>query len=186
MAVKLAKIGYGQLEPNKISAQYTKEIFDMLPLEDGLLCEQGMVLVYDQVQKKVRKPVPATDTNALFGLVYNEIVLEDERKQADNDYAMINVPASTYQGAVTLYPRLFGFTKGDTFTTNVITTQDGEALPAEGAYYQADENGYWSENSAITGDADYTGATAGPILRVVKQYTMPDGQAAVQFAVARA
>ena len=187
MATKLQKNGYAELEPNKISAQRTKEIFDMLPLDDTVtLCEQGMVLVYDDVQKKVRFPVPASDTNALFGLVYNEIVLEDERKQADTDFAMYNIPQSKHQSAIKAYPRLFGFTKGDLFTTNAIQTDDGSTLPAVGDFYQADATGYWSKNASITAVTDLSAATAGPVLQVKKQYTTPHGQKAVQFVVVRA
>lgn len=187
MATKLNKIGYGQLEPNKIAAQRTKEIFDMLPLDDAVtLCEQGMVLVYDDVEGKVRKPSTENDKNALFGLVYNEIVLEDERKQADTDYAMVNVPQSKYQHAIKAYPRLLGFTKGDLFTTNVITTDDGTTLPEPKKFYQPDADGYWSENKTITDVNDLSGATAGPVLQVKKKYTTPDGQLAVQFVVVRA
>lgn len=187
MATKLAKQGYAQLEPNKIAAQYTKQVFDMLPLDDAVtLCEQGMVLVYDDVAGKVRKPVTADDGNALFGLVYNEIVCEDERAQADTDYAMMNIPASKYQGAIKAYPRLLAFTKGDLFTTNAITTSDGTTLPDVGAFYQPDADGYWSANASITDDKDLSAATAGPVLQVKKQYTTPDGQKAVQFVVVRA
>lgn len=187
MATKLEKIGYAQLEPNKIAAQRTKEIFDMLPLDDGVaLCEQGMVLVYDEAEGKVRKPDPTNDVNKNFGLVYNEIVLEDERKQADTDYAMLNVPESKFQAKIQAFPRLLSFTKGDTFTTNAITTDDGKVLPEAKAFYQADADGYWSENKAITDDKDLSGATAGPVLQVKKKYTTPDGQLAVQFVVVRA
>ena len=187
MATKLNKVGYAQLEPNKIAAQYTKQIFDMLPLDDAVtLCEQGMVLVYDEAEGKVKKPDTTNDVNKIFGLVYNEIVLEDERKQADTDYAMVNVPASKYQGAIKAYPRLFAFTEGDTFTTNAITTDDGIALPEPKKFYQPDADGYWSENKTITELNDLSAATAGPVLQVKKKYTTPDGQLAVKFVVVKA
>lgn len=187
MATKLEKRGYGQLEPNKISAQRTKEIFDMLPLDDAVTaCEQGMVLVYDDVTGKVRKPNLKNDTNALFGLVYNEIVLEDQRLLGDENYVMMNFKESKYQSAVKAYPRLLGFTKGDIFTTNVITTDDGKALPAVGKFYQPDADGYWSENKSITDVKDLSAATVGPVLQVKKQYTTPDRQLAVKFVVVRA
>lgn len=187
MATKLKKIGYGQLEPNKINAQYTKEIYDMLPLDDGVtLCEQGMVLVYDEIQGKVRKPNTTEDKNAIFGLVFNEFVLEDERKQADTDFAIMNIPETPYQTAIKAYPRLYGFTVGDTFTTNVITTDDGTTLPEPGKFYQPDADGYWSENKTITELNDLSAATAGPVLQVKKKYTTPDGQLAVKFVVVQA
>lgn len=181
--IKLEKVGYAQCEPNKISAQRTKEIFGMLPLADEVtLCEQGMVLIYDDIAGKVRYMKAADeDSNALYGLVYSEIILEDERKQADTDFALMNFPATKIQGEIKAYPRLFALTKGDIFTTNAIAISDGKTLPEVGTTFKVGADGYWVADAALD-----MATVQGPVLKLKAKTTMPDGQLGAKFVVVRA
>ena len=54
---KMNKVGYGQLEPNRLTAQTTKEVYAQLPADSSLtVIENGMALVYDQVAQNVKPP----------------------------------------------------------------------------------------------------------------------------------
>ena len=176
MAVKMRKEGYAQLEPNRISAQKTKEIFGQLPLDEAItLCEQGMCLVYDEVAGKVVLPAAEGDYACL---VWNEFILEDERYQMDRDYAMMNFAETAHQVALNGYPRLFGLTVGDTFTTNAVELDSEDAAVSAGDLFTTGVNGYWVKAA----DAE----NAKILLKVVKDFTMPDLQRGIKFVVVAA
>ena len=175
---KMNKVGYGQLEPNRLTAQTTKEVYAQLPADSGLtVIENGMALVYDQVAQKVK--APSAKGKGLVGLVYNEIILEDERYQQDCDYAMMAKEATPYQVAIDAYPRIFGLHVGDTFTTNTVkisdTHEDGSTPVPAGAKFVADTDGYWIQSTDVTG--------AQVVAECVKDYTLPDGQRALKLVI---
>lgn len=175
---KMKKVGYGQLEPNRLTAQTTKEIYAQLPAESSLaVIENGMALIYDQVAKKVK--TPSTKGKGLVGLVYNEIILEDERYQQDSDYAMMSKKETPYQVAMEAYPRVYGLHVGDTFTTNTVkiddTYKDASPVVPAGVKFVADIDGYWTQV------ADATGAQV--VAECVKDYTLPDGQRALKLVI---
>lgn len=175
---KMKKVGYGQLEPNRLTAQTTKEIYAQLPADSALaVIENGMALIYDQVAQKVK--APSAKGKGLVGLVYNEIILEDERYQQDSDYAMIAKKETPYQVAVDAYPRIYALHVGDTFTTNTVkiedTYKDGTTLVPAGAKFVADTDGYWIQSAEITG--------AQVVAECVKDYTLPDGQRALKLVI---
>lgn len=172
--MKLKKTGYAQVEPNKLNAQYTKQIFASLPLDAAIaVCENGMVMAYDQEVGAVR--FTAADETSLVGLVMNEIILEDSRLIEDRDYAMMNYPESNYQVAIAGCPRVYGLTKGDVFTTNAIMVETENVLPAVGTTLVAGTEGYW-----------VAGTDASVVARVIKHTTMPDGQLAAKLEIVQA
>lgn len=174
MAEKMKKEGYGQVEPNRLSAQLSKEVCAQLPADSALtVIENGMALVYDQAAGKVRLVNNAEKD--MVCLVMNEIILEDERYQEDKDFAQLNRPETKHQTAIAAYPRVYGLHVGDTFTTNTIMVADQETPLTAGAKYVAGTNGYWEPVSGET--------NARVVLAVVKDYTMPDGQRGIKFVV---
>ena len=174
---KMKKVGYGQLEPNRLTAQTTKEIYAQLPADSALaVIENGMALIYDQVAQKVK--APSAKGKGLVGLVYNEIILEDERYQQDSDYAMMSKKETPYQVAMDAYPRIYGLHVGDTFTTNTVkiddTYKDSTKVPA-GTKFVADKDGYWTQAADVAG--------AQVVAECVKDYTLPDGQRALKLVI---
>lgn len=167
---KIDKIGYGQVELNKVAAVRTKQIFGQLPAsEDMTIVENGMGLVYDHVAGKVRKPAKGE----LVGLHSSEIILPDPTEQEDRHFALIPTRDSKLQPAMAVHPRIYALTMGDTFTTNVVET-DKEELEV-GEAFTSGEDGYWVELEE--------GEDAQVVLRVLKDYTMPDGQRGIKFVV---
>lgn len=152
----LTKNGYGQVEPNHLSAQRTAQIYAQLPVDPAItVVENGMFLKYDMAAGEVN-----TTGAGEFMLVYNEIKLYDLARQTVKDFALV--------GAGVL-PRLFKTNVGDIFTTNLVDllTKDvvvvGDLLePTAGVLTQV---------AAATGEI---------LFQVVKVTTMPDGQKAVK------
>lgn len=164
-AADYVELGYGQVEPNHLSAQVTGQIYAQLPLNKEIeTLENGMFAKYDYEKNEVN-----FDGKGEWMLVYNTIKLPDEDEQADCDYAMKNntydakapvVPAST-----DVVPRLFKTNVGDIFTTNTIKA----AELAVGDVLTPGADGYLAVGE---GDMNW---------QVVKVYTMPDGQKGVKI-----
>lgn len=169
---KINKIGYGQVEPNRLAAQQTKSIFGQLPLADEVaIAENGMALVYDQVEGKVRY----ASEGEIVQLHMSEIILEDDRHKEDSDFVVMNTAATKLQVAMSAHPRLYNLTVGDKFITNVYKAANQTTAVAKGTLYTAGTDGYWIP----LGEGKETGV----VLSVVKETTLPDGQKALQFVV---
>ena len=170
----IEKIGYGQVEPNHLSAQRTAQIYAQLPLaEDITSVENGSFLKYDYV-----KGVADTSTENTTGeylLVFNEVKIYDPARKGYKDYVMKSDPESTMGAAV---PRLFKTNDGDIFTTNLVdfTTEEGSRVgkllvPKVGSEAPYDKVAVLTESTPAAGDI---------VFAVVKETTMPDGQYAVK------
>ena len=109
------KFGYGQVEPNHLSAQRTAEIYAQLPAKaDIAVLENGMFVKYDYAAGKID-----FTGEGPWMMVFNEEKLYDERKQMHRDYAMKK--SDFYDGVMT--PRVFRMYAGDIFTTNKVHCQ---------------------------------------------------------------
>lgn len=196
--------GYGQVEPNQLSAQKTGQIYASLPLASDVdILQNGEFMYYDY------KSGTVTANSTVGGepmLVFNEVKLYEPFWQTSyKDFAMIRVgdnyvtsrlaTAGYGDGAETkgvapnpghsdwqagyrmdgIAPRLFKTNVGDIFTTNMVETG------AEITYSQGDT----LKLKKVAKAADKTGNTlvlskTGNIdaleFVVAKVYTMPDGQ----------
>ena len=196
--------GYGQVEPNQLSAQKTGQIYASLPLDvEVSVLQNGEFMYYDYANNSVNsgKTADATaGTVATKGepmLVFNEIKLyESFWRTSYKDFAMIRVgenyvttklateeygDGSTTTGvtvnpAHTEYgyrmdgfaPRLFKTNIGDIYTTNMVKT---------GVEYKVGDTLTPVANTTTkTLQLEKTTAPVGMLWRVVKVYTMPDGQ----------
>lgn len=87
----LARNGYGQVEPNQLSAQKTGQIYASLPLDSKVkVLQNGQFMFYDYQSGKVS----ATDSTGVSEpmLVFNEIKLyEEQYRTSYKDFAMIRV-----------------------------------------------------------------------------------------------
>ena len=85
------RVGYGQVEPNQLSAQKTGQIYASLPLDTNVtVLQNGEFMYYDEVAGKVS----ADDSTGIFEpyLVFNEIKLyEPFWRTSYKDFAMIRV-----------------------------------------------------------------------------------------------
>ena len=161
MALTINKIGYGQVEPNHLSAQRTSQIYAQLPAnEDIEILENGMFAKYDYANNEVN-----FDGDGEFMLVLNEVKLYDTNRETYKDFAM---KKENYLNGE-MVPRLFKTNIGDIYTTNCFNE---EITLTVGDELTPGEDGYLVKVS----EED----TPEMIWKVVKEYTMADGQDAVK------
>ena len=157
---KITKIGYGQVEPNHLSAQRTGQIYAQLPADSSIdKLENGQFVKYDYASGKVN-----FTGEGEYMLVLNEVKLYDERK-TNKDFVM---KKEDCVGGV-MVPRVFKTNVGDIYTTNMVDPQ--AEITAGTTKLTPGENGILK---VATGTEDM-------IWKVVKVYTMADGQAAVKL-----
>lgn len=150
----IVRNGYGQVEPNHLSAQRTAQIYAQNPVEDSIeIVENGMFLKLDSSTGTLGET-----GNGEWMLVYNEVKLYDNNRQGYKDFA---VKAEETLGRK-IYPRMFKINIGDRYTTNMADDVAlGEALqPAKEGLV-----------TYVDGDMKF---------EVIKVTTMPDGQKAVK------
>ena len=94
------RVGYGQVEPNQLSAQKTGQIYASLPLDtDVKVLQNGEFMFYDYQSGTVS----ADDSTGVAEpmLVFNEIKLyEPFWRRSYKDFAMIRVDAKKADGTV--------------------------------------------------------------------------------------
>lgn len=169
MSVTIQRKGYGQVEPNHLSAPRNGQVYAQLPADLKTMSiealEQGMFVKYDEAAGKCN-----FTGDGEWMLVYNEEKLYDERHQMHRDFAMTK--ADAYNGIVV--PRVFKTNIGDIYTTNMVKNEAIE----KGNYLVVDTNGVLKKATGTTlGSDDLTGM----VWKVVKETTMPDMQPAVKL-----
>ena len=166
----IKRTGFGQVEPNHLSAQGNRQIYAQLPLKSSMnILENGQFMKYDYANNEVN-----LTGDGEFMLVLNEVKLYDER-DSYKDFAMIK---KNYVGGE-IYPRLFKTNVGDIYTTNCVgaanTSKDAEYAGIElevGDKLKVDTTtGYLIKDNTVS---------TGMIWKVVKVTTCPD---AIQPAV---
>ena len=166
------KYGYGQVEPNHLSAQRTAQIYAQLPAaKDIEMLENGQFVKYNYADG-------VTDFAGAgeWMLVYNEIKVYYDR-DTDADFAMkrsnyvgkiYNAVGDEMPAGTVMTPRVFKTNIGDIFTTNCVN-----------------ETELALKDVLVVGDDGYLTKTAGENAgdmkwEVVKVYTLGDGQPAVK------
>lgn len=189
--------GYGQVEPNQLSAQKTGQIYASLPLDASVnVLQNGEFMYYDYKSGTVTADATVGEPM----LVFNEIKLYEPYWQTSyKDFAMIRVgdnyvtsrkateaygentdkqQAATINPAHTEYgyrmdgiaPRLFKTNIGDIYTTNMVKVGTGIE------YAVGDLLKPVKDTTSNTLVLEETVDTTGMLWQVAKVYTMPDGQ----------
>lgn len=197
MAVKLQRIGYGQVERQHMAAPHNGQIYAQLPALDNegkaiTQLENGQFLKYDYANGKAW--VGTADDGKEWFMVYNEEKLYDERYQNHKDFAMLAKDMSDG----TIYPRLLRTFVGDIFTTNTFRTTDGATVKGKndkitlpqlkiGDYVTIDKDG-WLKGVGTTMPEDDIVFQVIPHFTQMgmeekdrPDYTLPDRQYAVKL-----
>ena len=170
MATTIKRVGFGQVEPNHLSAQGNRQIYAQLPLKSNInILENGQFMKYDYANNEVN-----LTGDGEYMLVLNEVKVYDER-DSYKDFAMIK---KDYVGGE-IYPRLFKTNVGDIYTTNCVgaanSSKDAEYAGIDldvGDKLKVDTStGYLVKDNSVN---------TGMIWKVVKITTCPD---AIQPAV---
>lgn len=180
MSITIQRKGYGQVEPNHLSARYNGQVYAQLPaqyvdqtddsIKPIVQLENGQFLKYNYAQGRA-----SVDGDGEWLLVYNEEKFYDERHQNHKDFVV--KASDMYDG--TIYPRLLRIEVGDLYTTNTfignntgyddkisssITLKNGDKL-------KVGENGFLTPAGATV---------TGMLFQVVQEYDLADGQEAVK------
>jgi hypothetical protein len=162
----MKRIGFGQVEPNHLSAQRNGQIYAQRKYKgDREYLENGMFLKYTVSGKD---EVASVSGEGEWMLVLNEVKLYDDAwRESYKDFAM--KPDNSNE----MTPRLFKTAIGDIFTTNTLGDGTAEVEVAVGNKLTVGADGYLKV-TASPADGEMTWL-------VVKVYTMPDNQPAVKI-----
>ena len=160
----LVKQGFGQLEPNHLSAQRNGQIYAQLPCESSIeVLQNAQFVKYDYAKGKV-----GYTGEGEWMLVYNEVKLYDPR----HSYKDFALQKKNCVGGE-MVPRVMKTMVGDIFTTNLVDAKEKDTTLAVGDKLVVGES---------TGILEYSAAPgAGMVWQVAKVYTMADGQPAVKI-----
>jgi hypothetical protein len=174
MALEVKRKGYGQVEPNHLSAQYTGQIYAQLPAQDEegkaiAQLENGQFLKYNYKDNRA-----GIDGDGEWLLVFNEVKLYDERRQNYKDFVM----KADEMADKTIYPRLLKTNIGDIYTTNTFGgAAAGPDAEVAGLTLSVGNKLYVGADGFLAASGD----EEGPVFQVVKEYNLGDMQPAVKL-----
>ena len=167
---QIDRIGFGQVEPNHLSAQRTGQIYAQLPAATAITTlENGQFVKYDYATGEVNYTGAGE-----WMLVFNEVKLYGS-KETYKDFALQKT--NYIDGVMT--PRLFKTNVGDIFTTNTVkkaaTSNTGSTTGEDLAV----------KDTLVVNAAGYLEKSESPetatmVWEVAKITTMPDGQVAIK------
>ena len=160
----LVKEGFGQLEPNHLSAQRNGQIYAQLPCDTSIeVLQNAQFVKYDYANGKVNYTGEGE-----WMLVYNEVKLYDP-KHSYKDFVYRKTDFTDKK----MYPRVMKTMPGDIFTTNLVDNgTKGSDLAVKDKLTVATGTGILTYNNAPE--------AADMVWQVVKVYTLADGQKAVK------
>lgn len=168
----LSKVGYGQVEFNKVNSQTSKEIISTMPANESITSiEMGSFVVPDYAKGEVK--LPAAKGDAAY-IVNNEVKCYDVRSSR-KDFRLEKVEGNGHFVTQGIMPRAYALTVGDTFHTNLV--EEGDTAKA-GDVFVVDTTGILAPIGEAT--------DAAMQFTVIKESTMPDGQAALKFVCTKA
>lgn len=191
--------GYPVLEANVLKARRTGRIWSQYELDETSFSTgkafNGMILAIDDVNKCVKLPVATTTADEVYALHFS-VEAEYEHKGL-NTFAVAREKVDNEPNVSVHYPRMFELSVGDVLTTNcvklanntnVASINDANDTKSVKALISA------TTPTTIYGGVGTTGyimldtvkPTVGPIMKVVEQNTLPNGDWAVKLAVVKA
>ena len=184
---EMKRIGFGQVEPNHLSAQRTSQIYAQLPAASSInILENGQYVKYDYANGEVN-----FTGEGEWMMVFNEVKLYDDRwRETYKDFAMRKENYTEGSDDIThsgvgplkgqMIPRVIKTNIGDIYTTNCLklANTDGKTEITMEDLSVADKlivnaQGYLEKKASVDG-------TEPMVWQVVKRYTLADGQEAVK------
>ena len=184
---EMKRIGFGQVEPNHLSAQRTAQIYAQLPAASSInVLENGQYVKYDYANGEVN-----FTGEGEWMMVFNEVKLYDDRwRETYKDFAMRKENYTEGSDDIThsgvgplkgqMVPRVIKTNIGDIYTTNCLklANTDGKTEVTMEDLSVADKlivnaQGYLEKKASVDG-------TEPMVWQVVKRYTLADGQEAVK------
>lgn len=169
---QISRIGFGQVEPNHLSARRNGKIYAQLPCNSDIkILENGQFAKYSYAEKEVN-----FTGEGEWLLVLDEVRLYDDAwRESYKDYAL--KAEGTVGGE--MYPRLLKTDIGDIFTTNCIK----EANTSGTAKVNGEDLAVKDKltvNAQGFLEKDEEANETEMVWQVVQVYNMADGQPAVK------
>lgn len=166
----IKRIGFGQVEPNHLSAQRNGQVYGQLPCNKNIkILENGQFVKYDYATGEVNFTGAGE-----WMLVMNEVKLYDAAwRESYKDFAL---QTSNFDNGV-MVPRVLKTMPGDIYTTNCL---EGANTSGKATFTGTEDIDVDSRLGINDQGFLSTAVTSGPIFQVVKVYTMPDGQQGVK------
>lgn len=178
---------YATLELNQVAFPKTGMVVSQTPLGDAFTkdapCENGMWVVADKAAKAINAPAAVTDKP--LGIVYT----------SEKEYDIFHYGLKTFGRKIKGdYPRVGIFGLGDTVTTNCLQYDDTEFAAAGN---KTSDDALFAALEAIDTTALYVVPVAnspvpkitaskpqsGTYAKVVKYYTVPNGEKGVKYQI---
>lgn len=178
---------YATLELNQVAFPKTGMVVSQTPLGDAFTkdapCENGMWVVADKAAKVIKAPAAATDKP--IGIVYT----------TEKEYDIFHYGLKKFGRKIAGdYPRVGIFGLGDTVTTNCLQYDDTEFAAAGN---KTSDEALYAALEAIDTTPLYVVAVAnspvpkitaskpasGTYAKVVKYYTVPNGEKGVKYQI---
>lgn len=189
MATTIKRVGFGQVEPNHLSAQRTSQIYAQLPAKSDIsILENGQYVKYDYAKGEVN-----FTGKGEWMMVFNEVKLYDDKwRESYKDFAMIKDNYTAGSDDIThdglgpfkgqMVPRVIKTNVGDIYTTNAVgaANTSGKAEYAGIALKVGDFLKVDTTTGFLIKDETAEASTESMLWQVVKIYTMADGQPAVK------
>lgn len=184
----ISRIGFGQVEPNHLSAQRTAQIYAQLPAKSDIdILENGQFVKYDYAAG-----VCDFTGEGEWMLVYNEVKLYDDFwRETYKDFALIKDHYTPGDEEIThnglgpfsgqMTPRVYKTNVGDIFTTNCVGAGNTDGKVKYAGVELADADLLKINAKGFLEKVEKEAAATETMLwQVAKVTTMPDGQPAVK------
>lgn len=165
----MKRIGFGQVEPNHLSAKRKGQIYAQLPAAKSIaVLENGMFAKYDYQNNEVN-----FTGEGEWMLVLNEVKLYDDAwRESYKDFALQSKNFVSGE----MVPRLFKTSVGDIYTTNCLAVAGAAGTEVDMGEIALGDKLSPNASGYLAKDGDGTIE-----FKVVKVYTMPDGQEGVKL-----
>jgi hypothetical protein len=190
--------GYPVLEANVLKSRITGRIWSQYELDETDFATgkayNGMILAIDDAAKSVKLPVGTTTANEVYALHFSAEAEYEHRGL--NTFAVAREAVQNEPNVSVNYPRMFELSVGDVFHTNCVKLDGSNVTSINDA---SDTKSVKALISATTPTPVYGGIntdgfimlntakpTVGPVLQVVAQDTLPNGDWAVKLVVRKA
>ena len=190
--------GYPVLEANVLKSRITGRIWSQYELDETDFATgkayNGMILAIDDAAKSVKLPVGTTTANEVYALHFSAEAEYEHRGL--NTFAVAREAVQNEPNVSVNYPRMFELSVGDVFHTNCVKLDGSNVTSINNA---SDTKSVKALISATTPTPVYGGIntdgfimlntakpTVGPVLQVVAQDTLPNGDWAVKLVVRKA
>ena len=166
----IKRVGFGQVEPNHLSAQRNGQVYAQLPCNKNIkVLENGQFVKYDYATGEVNFTGAGE-----WMLVMNEVKLYDDFwRESYKDFAL---QTTNFDNGV-MTPRVLATKCGDIYTTNCL---EGANTSGKATFEGTEEIEVGTELKINAQGFLSTAGTSDIVFQVVKVYTMPDGQQGVK------